>query len=398
MASRARSTSRRGSKVPYSSRSRTVSTSSGSFSMVEQWRGRTGPMSPLRRSTNAPSRQRQLDRHPSLLKLLPDRVHLLARLGDRRVEVAAVIGEDAGRAAVEDDERLQRRRGDKRARDLIEERREDLSLGERLRVLALEGAHAVTDHVGVALRVVEEVVGLPRPQAVAAELVAVELGVGVAEEVAPRHEEPQQLHVALRDRLRGAERRLEAADVLVQKSHALAVAALRRRKPQPPLVIAEHEIRLHEVGIEGVARHLRQVVLHDAHGLAYRLDDAELTIGVVVGPERRSPEDEVVGTPAEAVAQLVVDDRAERRRQHGAGRRRLADGKMLREIERQLVVAHLSEMEGDDREHPNDEQANPAIEEPPHAHAAAAYRATRVTVSRPHEALVDLRQLARQRG
>src|SRR5207245_10632356 len=126
---------------------------------------------------------------------------------------------------------------------------------------------------------------------------------------APGHAGPEQLPVTLRDRVRGAERRLEAAHVLVQIPDAFAVAALRRREPELMLVVAEHEVRLHQVRVEGVARYLREVVLHDTDRLAQRLDDAELAIRVVVGPQRRAPEEEGVRTPGEAAAQLAVRDR-----------------------------------------------------------------------------------------
>ncbi len=260
-----------------------------------------------------------------------------------------------------------RRRG-QRARHLLEELRQDRAVADRDGVLALERAHAVRHHVGVALRVIEEVVALPGTNRPLRRARAVEIRVRVAEEIAPRLEEPQELHVARVERLRGADRRIEPGDVGAELADARPIPALRRRQPEAEGVVPEHGVGLDEVRVVLIARHLREVVLHHPHGLAHRLEDPELAIGVVVRPQRRPPEDEVVRAPAEAVRQLVIHDGGDRGREHGARRRGLAGGKRRRDVERQPIVSDLSDVQRDDRRQPDDDDRRPRP--PAHDHAS----------------------------
>ncbi len=73
------------------------------------------------------------------------------------------------------------------------------------------------------------------------------------------------------------------------------------------------------------------MILEDARGFAHGLDYPELAIGVIVSPDFRTPEKEIVGTPSEAGVQLMVHDCRQRRRidlaRHGGfvGRENLVD-------------------------------------------------------------------------
>ena len=74
------------------------------------------------------------------------------------------------------------------------------------------------------------------------------------------------------------------------------------------------------------------------------MDDAELAIGVVVGTDLRAPQEEIVGTPAEAGVEFVVHDRGQRRGVNLAGHERLVGRKLLVDIVVETVVILLAEM------------------------------------------------------
>ena len=173
----------------------------------------------------------------------------------------------------------------------VEQLRQHRLGGERLVIFALDRLHHVVHHVRVALRVVEIVVNVPAMDRAAVVFArAIQIGVRVAEHVAPCLDEADQFDVALVEFARGLGIGVQAGDVEVQMAHAVAILGLRRRQYPLLRVVAEVGIRDHQVRIVFVRRHLGQMVLEDAHGLAHRHDDAELAIGVVVGHHAHAPQ------------------------------------------------------------------------------------------------------------
>src|SRR5215468_1700957 len=243
-------------------------------------------------------------------QLFPDRVELLPRIDDVGVEVAAMIREDAVGAAVEHDERLRTRGGAERVGDLLEQLLEGRTTREVVVVLAQQRPRQMMDHVRHALRVVEVVVGAPRWHAASVGLAILEqVGVRVAEHVAPALHEADQLDHPAGDGLRLRWRRAQPVDVAPQRRDTVAELALCGRPHEAILVVAEGGVGDDQVGVVLGGRHLGQVILEHAQALAEREDDAPLAVGVVVRHDVRAPEDEVVRPPARAVAQLVIHDR-----------------------------------------------------------------------------------------
>src|SRR5262249_46198271 len=160
-------------------------------------------------------------------ELFPDRVELLPRIDDVGVEVAAMIREDAVWAAVEHDEGLRGRRGAERVGDLLEQLLESRAAREVVVVLADQRPRQMMDHVRHALRVVEVVVGAPRWHAASVGLAILEqVGVRVAEHVAPALHEANQLDHPAGDGLRLRRCRAQPVDVAPQRRDAIAELAL----------------------------------------------------------------------------------------------------------------------------------------------------------------------------
>jgi hypothetical protein len=129
----------------------------------------------------------------------------------------------------------------------------------------------------------------------------------------------------------------------------LGVLALGGRQPELLGVVPEGGVRGDEIRVEGIARHLRQMVLQDAGALARRLDDAELPVRVVVGEQLRPPQDDVVRTPAGAAPELVLDDVGEGGREDLAADERTVVGKARREVELEPIVGALREVQDERR-------------------------------------------------
>jgi hypothetical protein len=183
--------------------------------------------------------------------------------------------------------------------------------------------------------------------------------VRVPEQVAPALQEADQLDVAARDRLGAGRIGVETLDVGAERLHALLELALRRRQPELRHVVPERGVGADQVRVVLGRRDLREVVLHHARALAHGGDDPELSVRVVVGEDPRSPQDEVVRSPSRRAAQLVLDERHERGREHLAAHDRLARRERLRDRERQDVVPALGHVQHDRRaqdEHQDDEQ------------------------------------------
>ncbi len=162
-----------------------------------------------------------------------------------------MIGDDARRAAVEDDERLQLRRLAERVHDFVEQLFHGRPLLQLAAVLPLQRFGEMVHHVGIALGVVEVVVGVPGANRRSVGFLRlVQVGVSAAENVRPRLEQADRFDVAHVHRPRRLRRLVQSRDVLLEQLDTLAIAALGRREPKPLRVVAEHRVGLHQALVE----------------------------------------------------------------------------------------------------------------------------------------------------
>jgi len=96
-----------------------------------------------------------------------------------------------------------------------------------------------------------------------------------------------------------------------------------------------------------VARHLSEVIFEHADAFAQGLDDPQLPVGVVVGPQLRPPEHEIVGAPAARAVQLVLHDGDQCAGEHLAADECLIRRETRRDVEVDEVVALLREVQRD---------------------------------------------------
>src|SRR5581483_533979 len=87
------------------------------------------------------------------------------------------------------------------------------------------------------------------------------------------------------------------------------------------------------------------MVAEHSRRLAHRHDDAELAVGVVVGHRARPPQEKIVGTPSEAIVELMLHYCGERRRVDLARHKRLARRESLADGIIEMIVAFLAEMQ-----------------------------------------------------
>src|SRR5713226_8743984 len=88
------------------------------------------------------------------------------------------------------------------------------------------------------------------------------------------------------------------------------------------------------------------MVLKDAGGFAHCHDNPELAVGVVVGGDFGTPQEEIIGAPSETRMQLVIDSCGEGRSEYLARLERLVGRKLSVDVVAQVVVPLLTEMEG----------------------------------------------------
>ena len=97
--------------------------------------------------------------------------------------------------------------------------------------------------------------------------------------------------------------------------------------------------------------------------VAHGLDDPELTVGVIVGPDFRPPEKQIVGTPSEAGVQLMVHDCRQRRRVDLAGHGRFVGRENLVDIVGENVVMLQAEMKREVAADPDQEEGRSPVQE-----------------------------------
>src|SRR5208283_60233 len=144
---------------------------------------------------------------------------------------------------------------------------------------------------------------------------------------------------------------------------AVVVLAFGRRQYPPLGVVSKVSVGGHKIWIVLIRGNLGQVILEDARGFANGLDDSELPGGVVGRRDFRAPQEEIVGTPAEAGVQLMVHDRGQRRGVNLTGRRRFVGWKKLVDIVVETIVAFLAEMKREVAANPDEKQGRGAIQE-----------------------------------
>ena len=135
---------------------------------------------------------------------------------------------------------------------------------------------------------------------------------------------------------------MQPGDVGVQAVNPAGDAALGRGKPQLGGVIAEQGVSFEQVRIVLVTGDLGEVILEHPRTLAYGLQDAELAVGVVIGPQGRSPEDKIIGSPAKSVMEFVVHQRDQGRGENLPGLERLSRRILGIQVQREAVVTALA--------------------------------------------------------